>query len=175
MSFRYFTSSSASRLLMSPVGAATVGETTTVRLPVGGGSGAAGTCIAAKTINPQIRVIGVQSVASPAAYESSRELRLVEGPNHTFAEGLATATAFDLPQSILWEKLDDFMLVRDEEIMQAMAWMIERAHTLAEAAGAASLAAAYRLRDELQGKRVGLVCSGGNTSLEHLKQALAVE
>jgi threonine dehydratase len=51
-------------------------------------------------------------------------------------------------------------------------WMIERAHTLAEAAGAASLAAAYRLRDELRGKKVGIVCSGGNTSLEHLKRAL---
>jgi threonine dehydratase len=52
-------------------------------------------------------------------------------------------------------------------------WMIERAHTLAEGAGAASLAAAYRIRDELRGKKVGLVCSGGNTSLEHLKRALA--
>jgi len=54
-----------------------------------------------------------------------------------------------------------------------MVWMIERAHTLAEGAGAASLAAAYSMRDELRGKKVGLVCSGGNTSLEHLKQALA--
>jgi threonine dehydratase len=57
-------------------------------------------------------------------------------------------------------------------VVQAMVWMIERAHTLAEGAGAASLAAAYRLRDELHGKSIGLVCSGGNTSLEHLRQAL---
>jgi threonine dehydratase len=142
-------------------------------VPVGGGSGAAGACIAANAINPAIRVIGVQSEASPAAYESWRQHRLVEAPNHTFAEGLATATAFDLPQTILWEKLNDFMLVRDEEIMQAMAWMIERAHTLAEGAGAAPLAAAYRIRDELRKKKVGVVCSGGNTSLEHLKRALA--
>lgn len=141
-------------------------------VPIGGGSGAAGACIAANAINPAIRVIGVQSEASPAAYESWRQHRLVEAPNHTFAEGLATATAFDLPQAILQEMLDDFMLVRDEEIMQAMVWMIERAHTLAEGAGAASLAAAYRIRDELRGKKVGLVCSGGNTSLEHLKRAL---
>ncbi len=56
--------------------------------------------------------------------------------------------------------------------MRAMVWMIERAHTLAEAAGAASLAAAYHLRDELANKKVGIVCSGGNTSLEHLKRAL---
>ncbi len=145
----------------------------TIIVPIGGGSGAAGACIAAHTINPAIRVIGVQSEASPAAYESWRQHRLVEAPNHTFAEGLATATAFELPQTILWEMLDDFILVSDEEIMQAMVWMIERAHTLAEGAGATSLAAAYRLRDELRGKKIGLVCSGGNTSLEHLKQALA--
>ena len=88
------------------------------------------------------------------------------------AEGLATGTAFALPQAILWEALDDFVLVQDEEILQAMVWMVERAHTLAEAAGAAPLAAAYHLRDELKGKKVGLVCSGGNTSLEQLRQAL---
>jgi threonine dehydratase len=143
-----------------------------IMVPVGGGSGAAGACIVAHAINPAIRVIGVQSEASPAAYESWRQQRLVKAPNRTFAEGLATGTAFALPQAILWEALDDFVLVQDEEILQAMVWMVERAHTLAEAAGAAPLAAAYRLRDELKGKKVGLVCSGGNASLEQLRQAL---
>jgi threonine dehydratase len=141
-------------------------------VPIGGGSGAAGVCIVAHAVNPAIQVIGVQSEASPAAYESWRQRRLVEAPNRTFAEGLATGAAFALPQAILWEALDDFVLVRDEEILQAMVWMVERAHTLAEAAGAAPLAAAYRLRNEWKGKKVGLVCSGGNTSLEHLRQAL---
>jgi len=143
-----------------------------IMVPIGGGSGAAGACIVAHAINPAIQVIGVQSEASPAAYESWRQQELVEAPNRTFAEGLATGTAFALPQAILWEALDDFVLVQDEEILQAMVWMVERAHTLAEAAGAAPLAAAYRLRDELKGKKVGLVCSGGNTSLEQLRQAL---
>jgi threonine dehydratase len=143
-------------------------------VPVGGGSGAAGVCIAANTIDQHIRVIGVQSEAAPAAYESWRQKRLVEAPNKTFAEGLATATAFALPQAILWERLKEFVLVSEQDIMRAMVWMIERAHTLAEAAGAAPLAAAYRMRDELAGKKVGLVCSGGNTSLDHLKNALAI-
>jgi threonine dehydratase len=97
----------------------------------------------------------------------------VTAPNHTFAEGLATGTAFELPQTILWEKLHDFVLVSETEIQQALVWMIERAHTLAEAAGAAPLAAAYRLRSQLRGRVVGIICSGGNTSLEHLKRALA--
>jgi threonine dehydratase len=141
-------------------------------VPVGGGSGASGVCIAANAINPNIRVVGVQSESSPAAYESWRAKRLLEAPNKTFAEGLATGTAFALPQAILWERLKEFVLVGEEEMMRAMVWMIERAHTLAEAAGASPLAAAYRMRDELAGKKIGLVCSGGNTSLEHLKLAI---
>jgi threonine dehydratase len=141
-------------------------------VPVGGGSGAAGVCISANAINPRIRVIGVQSEAAPAAYESWRAKRLVEKPNETFAEGLATGTAFALPQEILWERLKEFVLVGEDELSRSMVWMIERAHSLAEGAGAAPLAAAYRMRDELSGKKIGLVCSGGNTSLEQLKLVL---
>jgi threonine dehydratase len=141
-------------------------------VPVGGGSGAGGVCITARAIKPALQVIGVQSESSPAAYESWRQNRLVEAPDQTIAEGLATGTAFALPQQIMWKMLDRFVLVTDDEILQAMAWMIERAHTLAEAAGAAPLAAVFRMRDELRGKRIGLVCSGANTSLEHLKRAI---
>ncbi len=147
-------------------------ELAVIIVPVGGGTGVAGACIVANAVNPSVRVIGVQSEASPAAYDSWQERSLVTAPNRTFAEGLATGIAFELPQSIMWEGLHDFVLVSEENIMRAMVWMIERAHTLAEAAGAASLAAAYHLRDELVGKKVGIVCSGGNTSLEHLKRAL---
>lgn len=143
-------------------------------VPVGGGSGAAGVCIASRAINPSLRVIGVQSDSSQAAYQSWRQRRLVESPNRTVAEGLATGTAFALPQKILCDLLQEFVLVSDEEILRAMAWMIERAHTLAEAAGAAPLAAAHRMREQLRGNKVGLICSGGNTSVEQLKQALAV-
>ncbi len=143
-------------------------------VPIGGGSGAAGACIVAAAVNPAIQVIGVQAAASPAGYESWRQRQPVEAPNRTVAEGLATGTAFALPQAILRDGLADFVLVSDEAILQAMVWMLERAHTLAEAAGSAPLAAAYALRERLQGQRVGLVCSGGNASLEQLRRALAV-
>ena len=144
-----------------------------ILVPIGGGSGAAGACIVARAVNLRIRVIGVQSESSPAAYQSWKQRKLVEAPNRTLAEGLATGTAFSLPQRILWEHLKDFLLLSDPEILRAMVWMVEKAHTLAEAAGAASLAAAYHLRKELKGQKVGLICSGGNVSLEQLKQALA--
>jgi len=149
-------------------------ELAAIFVPIGGGSGAAGACIVARAISPSTRVIGVQAAASPAAYESWRAGRAVSAPDRTFAEGLATGSAFELPQRVLREQLDDFVLVSDDEILRAMVWMLERAHTLAEAAGAAALAAAYRMRDQLAGRKVGVVCSGGNSSLDHLRRALAV-
>jgi threonine dehydratase len=90
----------------------------------------------------------------------------------TFAEGLATRTAFELPQKILWEWLDDFVLDSDDEIRAAQGTMIEATRNLVEAAGAAPLAAALRLREELTGRRVALVLSGGNASREQLLEAL---
>jgi len=143
-------------------------------VPVGGGSGASGVCLVAKTINPAIRVIGVQAEASPAAYTSWRQRNLVSAPNHTAAEGLATGTAFELPQAILRPRLDEFLLVSEQEIKQATLWMLERAHTLSEGAGAAALAGAYKLRAQLQNQRVSIVCSGANASLESLRQVLAI-
>ncbi|MEO8956319.1 MAG: pyridoxal-phosphate dependent enzyme, partial [Ktedonobacteraceae bacterium] len=148
-------------------------ELDVIIVPIGGGSGAAGACIVAATMKPTVRVIGVQAGASPAAYESWKQKTLVEVPNRTKAEGLATGRAFALPQEIMTSMLHEFVLVSEEEIARAMVWYIERAHTLAEGAGAASLAAAYQLREELQGKKVGIVCSGGNVSLEQLRNALA--
>jgi threonine dehydratase len=142
-------------------------------VPVGGGSSAAGACLVTAAIAPGCRVIAVQSDAAPAAHDSWRAGRCVERPNATFAEGLATGAGFDLPQRILRAHLSDFVLVSDDEIQQAVIWLLERAHTLAEGAGAASLAAAYKLRERLQGLKIGVVCSGGNSSLEHLELALA--
>jgi threonine dehydratase len=142
-------------------------------VPIGGGSGAAGACVVTGALSPATRVIGVQAAASPAAYESWRQKRIVEMPNRSFADGLATGRGFELTQAMLWEMLGEFVLLEEEEIRRAIVWMIERAHTLAEAAGAASLAGAYRLRAELAGQKIGVVCSGGNLAMDHLRAALA--
>ena len=144
-----------------------------VIVPVGGGSGAAGACIAAKAINPAIRVIAVQSDAAPAAYRTWKEGRPVEAECRTSAEGLATRVPFELPQQILREHLDDFVLVSEEQIRAAQRTMIEATRNLVEAAGAAPLAAALKLGDELRGRRVALVASGGNVSPAQLLDLLA--
>jgi threonine dehydratase len=147
----------------------------TIIVPIGGGSGAAGACIVAKATNPAIKVIGVQSEGAPAAFRAWQERRLVEDRMDTFAEGLATRTSFELPQRILWQWLDDFVLVSDDEIRSAQALMIEATRNLVEAAGAAPLAAAVRLREQLTGERVALIVSGGNASREQLLDVLGRE
>ncbi len=145
----------------------------TIILPIGSGSGATGACIVAKAINPAIRVIGVQSSAAPAAYESWKAGTVIAVPNHTFAEGIATGVGFEYTQRILADHLDDFILVGDDEIRQAMVRLLEYAHTLAEGAGAAPLAAIEQRRTEWRNRKIGMICSGGNVSLANLQAALA--
>jgi threonine dehydratase len=152
-----------------------VPEIEAIIVPIGGGSGAAGACVVAKATNPAIQVIGVQSEGAPAAFRSWREGRLLEDRMETFAEGLATRTAFELPQRIIREYLDDFILVSDDAIREAQASMIEMTRNLVEAAGASPLAAALKLRDELDGKRIVLVASGGNVTREQLLDVLSRE
>jgi threonine dehydratase len=141
-------------------------------VPVGGGSGAAGACIVAKAVDPRIAVIGVQSEAAPAAYRAWREGRPVTDEMHTFAEGLQTRVSFELPQRVLAEHLDDFVLIADDELRAATLQLIELTRTLVEPAGAAPLAAVLKLRDRLEGRRVALVCSGANISPGQLRDLL---
>jgi threonine dehydratase len=143
-------------------------------VPVGGGSGAAGACIVAKQLRPGVRVIGVQSSGAPAAYLSWRDRRpQTGGPIRTFAEGLATRTSFDLPQRILIDLLDDFVLVDDEDIYRAMRLLLVARHQLAEGAGAAATAAAWKLRNQLRQKTVALWISGANATADSITRALA--
>ena len=142
-------------------------------VPVGGGSGACGTCIVAKSINPKIKVIGVQAEKAPAAFNSWKSGRLQEAEMASVAEGLATNKGYDPAQSLLRELLDDFILVSDEEMEDAIYIYLEQTRNLVEHAGAASLAAAIKLKDTLKGKKVALIASGGNLSMNHLKSILS--
>jgi threonine dehydratase len=144
-------------------------------VPIGGGSGAAGACIVAKAIRSGITVIGVQAHAAPAAQRSWSERRLVEDRMETFAEGLATRVAFELPQRILWRHLDDFILVSEDDLRDATVRMIAATSNLVEPAGAAALAGALALREQLAGRRVALICSGGNISPHQLRDLLATD
>ncbi|MGA2282734.1 MAG: pyridoxal-phosphate dependent enzyme [Candidatus Dormibacteria bacterium] len=129
----------------------------------------------ARAVRPSVEVIGVQSAQSPAAHDSWRAGEMVERTNATTAEGVATGTAFELPQRIMAELLTDFVLVEDRELLAATRLMIEKTRTLVEPAGAAPLAAALNptLAPRLRGRRVALICSGANISPAQLAKALA--
>src|SRR5689334_12919838 len=173
--YRYIHSGNEPDLIAS-VGTATLEllearpDVDVVIVPIGGGSGAAGACVAGKAVKPELEVIGVQSSAAPAAYRSWRSRQLLDDRMETWAEGLATRVAFELPQRILWERLDEFVLVDEEELDRAVVQMLEGTRNLVEPAGAAPLAAALRLRERLAGRTVVLVQSGGNISLTQLRE-----
>jgi threonine dehydratase len=135
--------------------------------PAGGGSCASGNCLVAKHLKPHVRIIAVQSEAAPAMWHAWRNRTLDPYPTmETEHEGLATRVPFEMTNQILWELLDDFVLVTDEEINAAIRLLAQHAKQVAEGAGAASLAAAIKLRDQLRGKKVVGILSGGNISME---------
>ena len=141
--------------------------------PAGGGSCASGNCIVAKQINPRTRVIASQSEQAPALWHAWKNRRLDPYPTmETEHEGLATRVPFELTNKILWELLDDFVLVSDAEINEAIRLLAQHAKQVSEGAGAASLAAAIKLRDQLRGKKVVGILTGGNIPLDRFAALL---
>jgi len=145
-----------------------------VFVPVGGGSGASGACLVVKTVNPSIKVIGVQSEGAPAVYESWKTGKMVEKQKlETFADGLATRVPFELTMGIMRRLIDRIMLVGEEDLKEAILLLLETTHQVAEGAGAAATAGAMKMRSELKGKRVALVISGGNLTTDMLREILS--
>ena len=143
--------------------------------PVGSGTGAGGTATAVKTLNPDVKTISVQAEKAPSIYMSYKSGNLESTPTaETFADGLATRNAFELPLRILRSHVDDFILVSEDEMRQAIKLYLEHCHTVAEGAGAASLAAAVKLKDKLRGKKVALVLSGGNITFEEILKSIKI-
>lgn len=144
-----------------------------ILVPIGGGSGACGCCIVRTGLGKKTRVIGVQAVEADAVARSWRGPQRVSTERiGTFAEGLATRYTFDLTFDILKRELDDIVTLTESELEDGVRIALRATHNLAEGAGAASLAAAIKLRDHLQGKKVVCVMSGGNMNMEVLKRIL---
>lgn len=147
--------------------------------PAGGGSCAAGNSIVARKLNPNARVIAVQSEQAPAMWHAYQNRSLDPHPTmQTVHEGLAARVPFELTNKILWELLSDFVLVSDEEINQAICILARDAKQVAEGAGAASLAAAMKLSANgasagLRGKKVVGIVTGGNIPPERLAKLMS--
>jgi len=144
----------------------------TIIVPVGAGSGVCGTSIVAKSINPRIEVIAAQSSQAPAMQKSWQSGEMVTAQMKTFAEGVATRIPFANTQRIMQKYLDHFILVDDADIKKAIVLLLQHTHNVAEGAGAIALAAAMQHRNQLAGKKVVLVLSGGNMDLDQLREIL---
>lgn len=131
-----------------------------IYVPVGSGSGAAGACVVRDELAPDCRIIGVQSAAAPAAYNSWRSGQVEQAACDTRFSGVATSRGSQLPLSVMHGRMDDFLLVSDEQILDAMRLFSTAAHTLAEGAGAAALAGLVQHSE--RPRRCAVVCSGGN-------------
>lgn len=143
-----------------------------VYVPIGSGTGAAGACLVRDALAPGCRVIGVQSAAAPAGWQSWRAGEIRTAPAATRASGLATTTGYPLPQRLLRDRLDEFVLVTDDAIDDAARLLATRAHTLAEGAGAAALAGLLSPQGNGRSGRFGgpvaVICTGANASADEI-------
>ena len=141
-----------------------------VYLPIGGGGLAAGTLIAIKEKNPNIKIVGVQSSSFPSMYDSLKNGSLTEsGGERTIADGISVKMPGEKTFSIIRELIDDIVLVDDSEITKAMFLLMERMKFVVEPAGAASLA--YLIsKKPAPGKKVVAVLAGGNVDMYLLGQ-----
>jgi len=118
-------------------------------------------------------VIGVQAERADAFTRSWKSgTRVVGEKADTFAEGMATRVTFDLPFGTLTKELDDVVSLTEEELAEGVRLALRTTHNLAEGAGAASLVAALKIRDQLEGKKVVCVMSGGNIDRATLARVL---
>jgi threonine dehydratase len=137
---------------------------------LGGGSGACGLLTVRNALGSNAKIIAVGATKADAVYRSWKGPERVVGTSaDTFAEGIATRVSFDLPFSIYKEHLDGFILLTEEELAEGVRMALRTTHNLPEGAGAAAIAAAYKQRETLVGRRVVCVMSGGNLDAAKLK------
>ncbi|SMC17379.1 threonine dehydratase [Desulfacinum hydrothermale DSM 13146] len=144
-----------------------------ILMPIGGGTGCAALATVIQGIHPQVELIGVQAANMPSFYESWRQGKKVVVPAaETVADGLAARSAFEVPWAILKDCISDVVLLSEEELLEGVRLAVRYTQNLAEVAGAASLAAAFKIRDRLRGKKVVAVMTGGNIRAERLRDLL---
>ena len=141
-----------------------------IYLPIGGGGLAAGTVIAIKEKNPNIKVIGVQSKSFPSMYESVKQNeRRLTGGDRTIADGISVKMPGEITFEIIKNLIDEIVLVDDDEITKAMFLLMERMKFVVEPAGAVGLAYLISKKPS-PGKKVVVVLAGGNVDMYLLGQ-----
>ena len=143
-------------------------------IPVGGGGLISGTAIALKALNPKIKIVGVQAAAADSMYQLFKTHKMPSGPSNisSIADGIAIkAPSQSMYDSFISKYVDDMVTVTEGEIAEAIVFLLERAKTVAEGAGAAALAAVLSKKVPL-GKKNGVLVCGGNIDLNIVSQVI---
>ena len=145
-----------------------------VYVPIGMGSSICGMAAARNALGLQTEIVGVGASECPAYALSFKQGKLVEAPALSkVADGLACRTPNIEALEIIWKEVARIVEVSDAEIADAMLAYFQDTHNLAEGAGAAALAAALKEKNSVQGKRIGILLTGGNVDWATYAAALA--
>ncbi|HXC56869.1 MAG TPA: threonine ammonia-lyase [Rhizomicrobium sp.] len=143
----------------------------TLVVPIGGGGLISGVAIAAKAINPNIQIFGVQTRAYPSMYDNFKSANLPSA-GQTIAEGIAVKDPGKITREIVRAHVQDILLVDEVQIEKALAALLEIEKTVVEGAAAAAYAAVLENKPLFHGKRVGIVLSGGNIDMRLLSNVI---
>lgn len=143
----------------------------TLVIPIGGGGLIAGMSVAAKAVKPSIRIVGVEAAMYPSFNQRSRG-EACKASGQTIAEGIAVKAVGDLPFALARPLIDEIVLIEEAGFEQAIALYVTAEKTVAEGAGAASLAALLTAPEKFKGQKVGIVLTGGNIDTRLLASVL---
>ena len=150
-----------------------VGELDVLLVCLGGGGLLSGSALSARALSPRCQVYGVEPEAGNDVQQSFRRGERVRIPTpRTIADGAQTPLVGELTFEIIRRHVDDILTVTDDQLVEAMCFYAERMKMVVEPTGGLTLAAACHAGLDLQGRRVGIVISGGNVDLPRFAQLL---
>lgn len=143
-----------------------------VVVPIGGGGLASGIALAIKTLKPNCKVYGVQSVNAPSMYESLKQNKITETQVKTMADGIAVKKPGELTFELTKQYIDEVILISEEELAATILILLEKMKMVAEGAGAIAIAAVLFNKLDISDKNVVAVLSGGNIDVNFLAQII---
>jgi threonine dehydratase len=150
---------------------ASVPELDVLIVPIGGGGLISGMAVAAKTLKPDIEIIGVQAALYPSMYNLIKKQSLPMRGD-TLAEGIAVKAPGRITSGIVRALVDDILLVTEQHVEHALSLLLTIEKSVTEGAGAAGLAAVLANQERFKGRALGLVLSGGNIDTRLLSGVL---
>jgi threonine dehydratase len=151
-----------------------VGELDYFLVPLGGGGLLSGCALATRALSPKCKLHGVEPEAGNDGQQSFRGGSIVHiDTPKTIADGAQTQHLGNLTFPIIKRDVDDILTVSDAQLVDAMRFFASRMKTVVEPTGCLGFAAARAMKDQLRGKRVGVLISGGNVDLERFAALLA--